>query len=174
MNVYSGVLYRPAGQILMCYAAVLAACAKSNDRAAEEATTRDTAATAPVAAVPAAPAPSGTISLVDVAGRWKMRSTDESGGNAVDVELVATTDSHWTIVGQGRKPIPERVVAVAGDSIVTEAGPYESFIRKGIQVRTHDVLRLQGGKLVSRFEARYALKGGDSVAQRRSEGTRVP
>lgn len=38
---------------------------------------------------------------------------------------------------------------------------------------TPDVLRLKGGKLVSRFEARYALKGGDPVAQRRSEGTRI-
>lgn len=118
--------------------------------------------------------PAKPISLADVAGKWKMRSTDESGGQVVEVELTAIADSHWTIVGQGRKPIPERVIAVAGDSIVTEAGPYESFIRKGVQVRTRDVLRLRDGKLVSSFEARYALKGGDSVAQRHSEGVRAP
>jgi hypothetical protein len=58
---------------------------------------------------------------------------------------------------------------VAGDSIVTEAGPYESLQRKRVQV-----YRLRDGKSVSTFEARYALKGGDSVAERRSEGTREP
>lgn len=62
---------------------------------------------------------------------------------------------------------------MAGDSIVAEAGPYESFILKGVQVRMRDVYRLQNGKLVSTFEARYATKSGDSVVQGRSEGTRV-
>jgi hypothetical protein len=117
--------------------------------------------------------PATSISLAEVVGKWKMRSTDEAGGNPVEVQLIATPDSNWTFIGPNRAPLPERVVVVAGDSIVTEAGPYESFIRKGVQVRTRDVLRLEGGKLISRFEARYALKGGDSVAQRRSEGTRI-
>lgn len=99
---------------------------------------------------------------------------DASGGNVVEVELTATADSSdWTIVGPNRPPIQERVIAVAGDSIVTEAGPYESFIRKGVQFRTRGVYRLQDGKPVSTMEARYATKGGDSVSQRRSEGTRV-
>jgi hypothetical protein len=74
----------------------------------------------------------------------------------------------------GRKPVPVRVVAVAGDSIVTEAGPYESVLRKGVQVSTRNVSRLRDGKLVGRIEARYTAKGGDSVAYRSSEGTRAP
>lgn len=93
----------------------------------------------------------------------------------VVTELVATADtSGWTMTGPNRKPIPVHVVAVGGDSIVTESGPYESFIRKGVQVRTRSVNRLQGGKLVGTLEARYATKGGDSVAQRLTEGTREP
>jgi hypothetical protein len=63
---------------------------------------------------------------------------------------------------------------VAGDSLVTEAGPYESFILKGVQVRTRTVNRLQNGKLVGTLEAHYARGGRDSVALRTSEGTRVP
>jgi hypothetical protein len=126
-------------------------------------------------AAPATPTPSARISLADVAGKWKVRSTDEAGGNVVVTELVATADtSGWTMTGPNRKPIPVRVVAVGGDSIVTEAGPYESFIRKGVQVRTRGVNRLQGGKLVGTLEAHYATKGGDSVAQRPTEGTREP
>ena len=127
------------------------------------------------AAAPATPTAAATISLADVAGKWKVRATDEAGGNVVETELVATADtSGWTLTGPKRKPIPVRVVAVGGDSIVTEAGPYESFILKGVQVRTRTVNRLQGGKLVGTTEARYATKGGDSVAQRPMEGTREP
>jgi hypothetical protein len=164
----------PGGELrhfaLFCGAAVVAGCGKPENRAADNRTAMDTAAVAP-----ATPAASPAISLADVAGKWKVRSTDETGGNVVETELVATADtSGWTMTGPNRKPIPVHVIAVAGDSIVTEAGPYESFIRKGVQVKTSTVSRLQDGKLVSTFEARYALKGGDSVAQRRSEGTRVP
>jgi hypothetical protein len=78
------------------------------------------------------------------------------------------------LTGPKRKPIPVRVIAVAGDSIVTEAGPYESFLRKGVQVRTRAVSRLQDGKLVGTIEARFAMGGRDSVAHRLSEGTRAP
>jgi hypothetical protein len=152
-----------------CCAAVLAGCTKSEDRAAEEGMAGDTAAATATASA------STTISLADVAGKWKVRSTDEAGGNVVEVELVATADtSGWTIASPGRKPIPVRVVAVAGDSIITEAGPYESFVRKGVQVRTRTINRLQDGKLMGTIEARYATKGGDSVAHRPSEGTRAP
>jgi len=151
-----------------CCAAVLAGCGGSADRAAEDQAAMDTAA------APAAPAASATISLADLAGKWKLRSTDEGGGNPVEVELVATADtSGWTITGPNRKPIPVRVVAVEGDSVITESGPYESFIRKGVQVTTRTVNRLQGDKLVGTIEARYATKGGDSVSQRRTEGTRA-
>ena len=151
-----------------CCAAILAACAKSENRAPDDSAAMDTATAAPAA--PAAPA----LSLADMAGTWKVTTTDEAGGNVVETQLVAAADtSGWTMTGPKRKPMPVRVVAVAGDSVVTEAGPYESFIRKGVQVTTRTVTRLQGDKLVGTLEARYALKGGDSVAQRKLEGTRV-
>jgi hypothetical protein len=152
----------------LCCAAVLAGCTKSQDRAVEEGAARDTST---AVATPA----TATISLADVAGKWKIRSTDEAGGNVVETELLATADtSGWTLTGPKRKPIPVRVIAVAGDSIVTEAGPYESFLRKGVQVRTRAVSRLQDGKLVGTIEARFAMGGRDSVAHRLSEGTRAP
>jgi hypothetical protein len=156
--------------MLVCCAVVVVGCAKPEERAPGAETAAGTVTPAPV--TPTTPSP--TISLANVAGKWKMRAMDASGGNVVEVELTATADSSdWTIVGPNRPPIQERVIAVAGDSIVTEAGPYESFIRKGVQVRTRNVYRLQDGKLVSTMEARYATKGGDSVSQRESEGTRV-
>ncbi|MBA3318203.1 MAG: hypothetical protein H0T50_08975 [Gemmatimonadales bacterium] len=154
----------------LCCAAVLVGCTKSADRAADDQTAMDTAA-----AASATSSTSATISLADVAGKWKVRSTDEAGGTVVETELVATADtSGWTMTGANRKPLPVRVVAVAGDSIVTEAGPYESFVLKGVKVTTRTVNRLQDGKLVGTIEARYATKSGDSVALRPTEGTRAP
>jgi hypothetical protein len=158
------------GFALFCCATLLAGCGKSDKRTADDRTAMDTAAVAPATSV-SPPA----ISLADVAGKWKIRTTDEAGGTPVETELTATADtSGWILVAPNRKPIPVRVIAVAGDSIVSESGPYESFILKGTQVKTRAVYRLQGGKLVGTTEARYALKGHDSVAHRPTEGTRVP
>jgi len=153
---------------LLGCAAVLAGCSKAEDRSVGAAAT-DTMAAPAGATADAAP-----ISLSDLAGTWKVRSTDQAGGNPIETELRTTADkSGWTMTGPNKKPIPVRVVAVAGDSVVTEAGPYESFMLKGVQVRTHTVYRLQGDKLVGTTEAKYKIGGRDSVAQRRNEGTRA-
>ena len=159
---------------LICAAAILAGCGKPAGRAPDEHGAMDTSAQAGPAAE-SAPAPEASISLADIAGKWKMRTTDESGGHPVEAVLNATADSSgWTVTAPKRKPVPVRVVAVAGDSIVTESGPYESFILKGVQVTTRNVNRLQDGKLVGVTEAHYALKDGrDSAARRPSVGTRM-
>lgn len=148
-----------------CCAAILVGCGKSEVQPA-----RDTTALAP-----AAPESRAGISLADIAGKWRLRTTDEAGGNAVESELRATSDtSSWTLTRPDRKTIPVRVLAVAGDSIIAEAGPYESALRKGVQVRARMILRLQGGKLLGTTEARYTIHGRDSVANRQTEGTRAP
>jgi hypothetical protein len=161
---------------LICTAAILAACSKPASRAADEQAAMDTTAQAgPAAQAAPAPAPAATISLADVAGKWKVRTMDESGSHPVETVLNATADtSGWTTTAPKRKPVPLRVVGVAGDSIVTESGPRESFILKVVQVTTRNVSRLQDGKLVGVTEAHYALKDGrDSVARRPSVGTRM-
>lgn len=120
------------------------------------------------------PAKSKAISLADVAGTWKLRATDLDGSNLVEIMLTATADSSdWLLVSGTRPPIHERIIAVAGDSIVTEAGPYESFLVKGVQIRQRDVYRLADGKLVGTLYGTYALPRGDSTTVRRIEGTRV-
>ena len=82
--------------------------------------------------------------------------------------------SAWTWKLANGSTVKVRVVAVGGDSIVTDAGPYESVLRPGIQTRNRTVYRLRDGKLIGTIEAHYTLPRGDSVAQRHSEGTRVP
>jgi hypothetical protein len=116
----------------------------------------------------------GTISLADVAGRWDMRAMTESGDSTLlTYEMNATADtSGWSLIFPDRAPVPVRVVAVDADSIMIEAGPYESALRKGLMVTTHGVSWLQGGKLVGMTIARYATAGPDSVLIARIEGTR--
>lgn len=153
---------------LFACAIVLAGCTKAEDRSTGAATTGDTAAPA------ATTAEASAISLSDVAGTWKVRSTDERGGTPVETEIRATADtSGWTMVGPDKKTVPVKVVAVGGDSIVTEAGPFPSYVLKGAKVSIRTVYRLQGDKLVGTTEARYKIRGRDSVALRPAEGTRV-
>jgi hypothetical protein len=147
-----------------CCAALLVGCGKS-----EVQPPRDTTAMAP-----AAPERPAAMSLAELAGKWKLRTTDEAGGNAVESGLAATADTTgWTLTRPGGKVVPVRV-AVAGDSVVLEPAPYESALRKGVQVRSRMVLRRQGDKLVGTNEARYHLSSGDSVANRPLEGVRAP
>jgi hypothetical protein len=153
---------------LLACAIVLGGCTKAEDRSVGAAATGDTAATA------ATTAETSPISLSELAGTWKVRTTDEQGGTPIETHLRATADSSgWTMVGPDNKPVPVRVVAVGGDSIVTEAGPFPSYVLKGAKVSTHTVFRLQGDKLVGTTEARYKIGTRDSVALRAAEGTRV-
>ena len=149
--------------------ALLVGCTKAEDRSVGAASTTDTMTTPP-----AATAETTTLSLSDIAGTWKLHSIDEGGGNPVDTELHATADkSGWTLIGPDRKTYPVRVLAVEGDSVVTESGPRPSFVRKGAQVTTRTVYRLQGDKLVGRIESQFKIGSRDSVGQRTSEGMRA-
>jgi hypothetical protein len=150
-----------------CTALALVGCASSDDAAA----TTDTVA----GAVAATTAPA-TISLADVAGRWTVRAVPETGDTtAVVSQLNASADtSGWTMTLPNRPPVATRVVLVSGDSIVTENGPYESVLRKGVQVSTRSVMRLRDGKLIGNTVARYTTTGADSVLRLRTEATRTP
>jgi hypothetical protein len=152
-----------------CCAAVVGGCGKSENRA----DTTAIAAPPPPAETPAA-APA-TLSYGDLAGKWNMRTTNEAGDSTlVRYVLTAKNDSSgWTITFPNRAPITVHP-AVSGDSLILDAGPYPSVLRKGVQVTTHGVSRLQDGKLVGTTVAHYQTKGADSVRRLVIEGTRAP
>ncbi len=156
---------------LACCTATLAAC-PGPDTDDEDTMMGDTTAMgAPM------PAPAGaTISLADVAGRWNMHNVPETGDTTpTRFVLNATADrTGWTFAFPGREPIQMRVIDVSGDSIVTEAGPYESARRPGVQVSTQSVFRMRGDQLTGTTVARYQTTGADSVLRLRGEGTRAP
>ncbi len=160
---------------LLALAALVGCSAKdrsASDTAAAVTAIPDSAAGS-MAATPAAPAP---ISLGAVAGRWDMRAVPESGDTtATTYVMTATADSTgWMMAFPDRAPVKLRLVSVGGDSIVAEAGPYASVRRRGVQVTTHSVMRMQGDRLVGHTTAHYKTTGPDSVLQLRTEGTRRP
>jgi len=150
---------------LLSCAAVLIGCAKSDQPAAD---------TTPVAPPPAPPPK--TIALSDVAGKWNVKGMNEAGDSTlVTYVFNATADTTgWTMTFPGRKPVPVHVVGVSGDSIMIEAGPYPSVLRKGVNVRTSGAFRLQDGKIVGMTTARYSVKTADSVRKVRTEGMKAP
>src|SRR3989449_9294507 len=79
-----------------------------------------------------APAKKGGIKLSDVAGTWDVKSVMGPKDSVVVPSVVtATADGKgWTIKLANRDPIPARILAVGGDSVVMEAGPYRSEERR--------------------------------------------
>ncbi len=145
---------------VMCSAVVLlAACQKANEQPVTEM----------ASATP-------QIVLADLAGTWNFQSIPATGDTTpIMAEVMATGETTgWMFKFANRPAMPMRVVAVGGDSLVTEIGPYESVLRKGVMVTTRWVTRLEGGNLVGTFRARYQTTGADSVLIGRSVGTRMP
>lgn len=145
--------------VLALSAAVLAGCSKPEAPPAE----------------PPAPPPAPTLNLADLAGTWNMKTMAEGSDSALvtyTMTLTGTTDG-WTINFPGRDPMP-MTATVSGDSVITTVAPYESMLRKGVQVSTSSVVRLVGGRLVGTTIARYATSGADSVVRLRMEGTKAP
>lgn len=124
--------------------------------------------------VPAA-APAPALSLADLTGTWNVEVMPEASDSVLlTYVLNAPADTAaWTIKFADRaEPVPLKILSIAGDSMVTHAGPYASALRKGVTVETHAVSRLENGVMVGRNVATYS-KGPDSVLVLRSRGTRT-
>jgi hypothetical protein len=141
--------------ILLCVAVMAVGCARAEEQ-------------------PARDQPAATLSLADLAGTWTVTTVAESSDSAlITYELNATaTSDGWTSTLPGREPMPVRVVLVDGDSVVTEAGPFESALRPGVTVTTRTVGRLQEGMLTGTIVAHYAGGSADSVLTGRLHGVR--
>jgi hypothetical protein len=152
-------------------AIALVACSKSESSAGKD----TAAAAAAAAATPVAAAPA-KLALADVAGKWNVKATNQAGDTTlVTYVMTATADTAgWNIQFTDRKtPLPMHVVADA-DSLIIDAGPYSSALRKNVQVTTHGSLHMQNGMLVGMTTAHYSVKTADSVRMVKMEATRMP
>jgi hypothetical protein len=143
-------------RILLLSAAVLAGCVTA------------AGAQQPAAQKPA-PAPRYTV-----AGTWDGKTmTGPKDSVVATFELKATADTTgWTLKFPGRDPYAARVVAMGGDSVVTEVGPYPSVLRPGVTVTLlRTTGHYTGDTMTGTFEARYAtgdvLKGKVAATRRK-------
>ena len=166
-------LSRLASHAAACGVVVLAACAKK-DSGPVDTTPAAAVAPAPTTATAAGTMTPTPIALADLAGTWKFRSVPQSGTDtsATEFTLTSAGDKFTQTYSTGLK-VPLHV-SVSGDSVITDAGPFASVRRKGVQVTTHGVLRKEGDKLVGTTTAHYKTKGADSVLVLHTEGTRAP
>jgi hypothetical protein len=153
--------------ILLCCAVAVVGCAKTETKAADT----------QVAATPAPPPPPPAVTLGDVAGKWNVVAKNEAGDTTViTFDLTASPNTTgWSFkFPKMTKPVAVRVGAVAGDSIMIDAGPFPSQTRKGLTVSTNGVMHYRDGKLVGMTTAHYNVKTADSVRKLMMEGTRAP
>ena len=105
------------------------------------------------------------IKLSDVAGVWDGKTmTGPKDSVVATTVLTATADGKgWTMTFPNRKqPVAVRVVSVGGDSIVTEAGPYPSYVRPGQTVTlSHTVSHYKGTQMWGTAVVQYA--SGDKL-----------
>jgi hypothetical protein len=130
----------------------------------------------PPEAAPPAPAPAPAMfDLSAAVGKWDYVTKSMTGDTVlVKAEVTATADpAGWTILLPGRPVMPLKVT-VSGDSLITHTGPYESVLRKGVQVTTDGVLRMMNGKLMGQMAAHYSVKTADSVRMLMVEATKRP
>jgi hypothetical protein len=161
-------MYRSSRLILCSTALLLAACAK------KEAPKDTTAAMAPTPAP--APAPAPTVSLADMAGKWKVTTTPVDGKDTstTTATIVATADtSGWTMDLPSGQKVPLQV-KVSADTVLTKSAVYPSMRRKGKKVWTEAAIRLENGKLMGTTVAHYENAGADSVLTLRMEGAKMP
>lgn len=116
----------------------------------------------PAAHHPAAPAAQHAVasSKPTIAGAWAIENTVKTAAGkdtVVTSLLTATADTNgWVTHLAGRGPIRTRVVAMGGDSAVTEAGPFQSVARPGQTVTTHQTLHFKDDAVWGTIEARYS------------------
>jgi hypothetical protein len=159
---------------ICCCAAVLAGCAKKESASADSTSAMASSTSAATTTTSTTTTPA-TLNLADVAGKWNMRSVPMSGDTSATTYVLTATGntSGWSMKFPGRAtPVPVKV-SVDGDSIMLSAGPYSSVRRKGVQVTTYGVARLQNGSIVGSTTAHYKVKSADSVLVLSMTGTRA-
>ena len=146
--------------VLLGSAVILAACSRADSPPATDTAT----------AVSEAPAAS---SLASFAGTWDVNVMPEGSDSVATTHVLNVTDpAAWRLEFSDRPGAPIHVTGMRGDTVLAEAGPFESGVRRGVQVRTTNAYWLQDGKIMGRTTARYETTGADTVRHFHSVGTR--
>jgi len=115
----------------------------------------------------------GAQKPVGVSGTWNVTSVVGANDSVLIIFAltIAPDGKSATMKIPTQDPVPMRILALGGDSLVTEAGPYRSIVRAGESVTLlRTVVYFKDDAMWGTFEARYA--NGD-VVKGRTEATRV-
>jgi hypothetical protein len=116
-----------------------------------------------LATAAAAQQPKAGIKLADVAGTWDSKTMDPKDSVIATTVLAITANGKgWTMTFPTGAPVAVRVVSSAGDSVVTEAGPFASHVRPGQTVTLlHTVGHYKGNEMWGTSVAQYST--GDTL-----------
>lgn len=149
--------------VLVGLAVVFSGCSKAESPPATDTGAAMTDATA---------APAAT-SLASFTGMWDVNVMPEGSDSVVTSHVLDATDSTaWKLTFPNRAGAAVRITGMRGDTVLAEAGPFESGVRQGMQVRTTNSYWMQDGKLMGRTRARYETTGPDTVRMFHSAGTK--
>jgi hypothetical protein len=89
---------------------------------------------------------------------WRMQTLAGTSDSVVVTSalFMAPDGKSWVLKLPDRAPVPVRMVASAGDSMVTEAGPFPSVLRPGRTVTLlHMVAHVYNKDMTGTMEAHY-------------------
>jgi photosystem II stability/assembly factor-like uncharacterized protein len=103
------------------------------------------------------------IKLADIAGTWYSKTLGPKDSVLTTTVLTTTANGKgWTMAFPTGDPVALRVVSSAGDSVVTEAGPFASRVRQGQTVTLlHSVSHYKGNEMWGTSRAQYST--GDTL-----------
>jgi len=98
-----------------------------------------------------------SLTWSDLAGDWEGQSMRGKSDTVItQMTLSFSADKKASMKLPNREPVPMRVVAMGGDSVVVEAGPYPSVTRAGHTVTLlHEVAHVANHKMTGSFTAKF-------------------
>lgn len=112
------------------------------------------------------------VAALAVAACAKKEQPPAADTTVATAVLVATPDTSGWVMELSSKVKVKNHVTFSGDGVTVKSEPYASMRRKGKQVWSESVYRLENGKLVGLMVAHYAKSGADSVLRLKAEGTK--
>ena len=134
-----------------------------------------------VAAAQAKPSPrqagapakiAAAITWSDLAGEWNGKSVRGKSDSVITTFTTTfAADKSITLAFPKRKPIPSKLVTMAGDSVVIETDKYDSITRPGHQTSVRMTLHVGNHKMWGPFHATFddgkSLDGTSTAAHKR-------
>lgn len=149
----------------MRYAALLGMVALCAACSTKDAPPADSVALTP-------PLPPGR-SLGSIAAIWDVNVKALDSDSILTTYILNNTDTTgWLFAFPDEAPVKMRVTDRSGDTLVAEAGPFESKLRPGLATRTVSRAAFVGNTMSGTVVARYETTGPDTVRTYRIDGAR--